>query len=70
VHLGAVESASAKYERVNDKAGRANNVPRSANNNPGGTLIHRKALWENDIFFGNIAGLSANHSYYLSFNTF
>jgi len=37
---------------------------------PGSTSNHCKAEWENDIFFGNVAGAPGNHSYYLSFDDF
>jgi len=37
---------------------------------PGSTSNHCRADWENDIFFGNVAGAPGNYSYYLSFNDF
>jgi len=42
----------------------------SASDKPGSTSNDCEGDWENDIFFGNIAGAPGNHWYYLLFNNF
>jgi len=40
----------------------------STSNMSGSTSNCSRAVWENHILFGNVAGAPGNHSYYLSFN--
>jgi len=60
----------ADAESDGGKCGSANDKPGSANDMPGSTSNPCKAVWVNDIFFGNVAGVPGNHCYYLSFNDF
>jgi len=45
-------------------------APTTSLGSPWSTSDHCKTVSENYIFFGNIAGVLVNHSYYLSFNNF
>jgi len=60
-HLGAPGTAG-------DKSGSADDKPWSPGDNSGSTSNHSRAVWQNNIFIGDVAGASGNHSYYLLFN--
>ena len=62
-HRGGSESPGDKPGSADDKSG-------SPGNKSGCTSNHSTAVWENNIIFGNAAGVPGNHSYYLSFNNF
>jgi len=70
LHFADAESDGGKCGSANDQPGSTNGKPGSANDMPGSTSNHCKAVWVNDIFFGNVAGVPGNHCYYLSFNDF
>jgi len=64
VHLDAPGSAA-------DKSGNADDKPGSAGDKIGSTSNHCSVQsGGNNIFIGNTAGASGNHSHYLSFNNF
>jgi len=70
VHLEAPWSPSNKPGSADHKPESTNNKPGSPGNMSGSTSNHSRAVWENNIFFGNAAGVPGTHSYYLSFNDF
>jgi len=61
--LGVPTTSLGAGGNSSDKAG-------SAGDRSGSTSNHSRAVRENNILFGNAAGVPGNHSYYLSFNDF